>query len=194
MNATSRALFVLLFLSSAASAQKLTYEEAKARIPSQELPEFWIGGVDGLNPMHDEFFARMGPEAPAILKVAMEEGPDVAVSLHSHGSAPAVLRPAYLPMEIQEQVRRLAQQHNAMLVERNLPHGGVFEAKPEGRKVPSPFNLTSALYHISGAMACTHECPHGIVGEKMCDVTFDEILDVQLTLYEVLIRAALEGR
>ena len=43
-------------------------------------------------------------------------------------------------------------------------------------------------------MAFTHECPHGIVGEKMCDVTFDEILDVQLTLYEVMIRAALEGR
>ena len=42
--------------------------------------------------------------------------------------------------------------------------------------------------------AFTHECPHGIVGEKMCDVTFDEILDVQLTLYEVMIRAALEGR
>jgi hypothetical protein len=157
----------------------------------------WLGcyfNNDGINPMHDEFFAPMGPEAPAILKVAMEEGPDVAVSLHSHGSAPAVLRPAYLPMEIQEQVRTLAQQHNALLAERSLPHGGVFEAKPEGGKVPSPFNLTSALYHISGAMAFTHECPHGIVGEKMCDVTFDEILDVQLTLYEVMIRAALEGR
>ena len=57
-------------------------------------------------------------------------------------------------MEIQEQVRTLAQQHNALLAERSLPHG--------------------------------------IVGEKMCDVTFDEILDVQLTLYEVMIRAALE--
>ncbi len=35
----------------------------------------------GINPMHDEFFAPMGPEAPAILKVAREEGPDLAVSL-----------------------------------------------------------------------------------------------------------------
>ena len=157
----------------------------------------WLGcyfNDDGINPMHDEFFAPMGPEAPAILKVAMEEGPDMAVSLHSHGSAPAVLRPAYLPMEIQEQVRALAQQHNALLAERDLPHGGVFEAKPEGGKVPSPFNLTSALYHISGAMAFTHECPHGILGGKMCDVTFDQILDIQLTLYEVMMRAALDGR
>ncbi len=154
----------------------------------------WLGcyfNDDGINPMHDEFFAPMGPEAPAILKVAMEEGPDVAVSLHSHGSAPAVLRPAYLPMELQEQVRTLATQHNSLLAERGLPHGGLFEAKPEGGKVPSPFNLTSALYHISGATAFTHECPHGIREEKMCQVTFDEILDVQLTLYEVMMRHAL---
>lgn len=156
----------------------------------------WLGcyfNDDGINPMHDEFFAPMGPEAPAILKVAMEEGPDVAVSLHSHGSAPAVLRPAYLPMEIQEQVRTLAKQHNALLAERGLPHGGVFDAKPEGGKVPPPFNLTSALYHISGAMAFTHECPHGIDEEKSCPVTFDEILDIQLTLYEAMMRQALDG-
>jgi len=52
----------------------------------------WLGcyfNDEGINPMHYEFFAPMGPEAPAILKVALQEGPDVAVSLHSHGSAPA---------------------------------------------------------------------------------------------------------
>ena len=53
--------------------------------------------------MHDEFFAPLGPEAPAILRVAIREGPDLAVSLHSHQSAPAVLRPAYVPLEQQEQ-------------------------------------------------------------------------------------------
>ncbi|HYW78538.1 MAG TPA: M14 family zinc carboxypeptidase [Thermoguttaceae bacterium] len=157
----------------------------------------WLGcyfNDKGINPMHDEFFAPMGPEAPAILKVALEEGPDVAVSLHSHGNAPAVLRPAYVPMEIQEQVRATAMEHNALLADRGLPHGGVFEVKAEDGKVPSPFNLTSALYHISGAMAFTHECPHGIVGEKMCDVTFDEILDIQLTLYETMMRKALDDK
>ena len=157
----------------------------------------WLGcyfNNNGINPMHDEFFAPMGPEAPAILKIAMEEGPDIAVSLHSHGSAPAVLRPAYVPMEMQEQVRTLAHRHNELLAERKLPHGGVFEAKAESGEVPPTFNLTSALYHVSGAMAFTHECPHGIVDEKMCDVTFEKILDIQLTLYEVMMRAALEGR
>lgn len=156
----------------------------------------WLGcyfNDEGINPMHDEFFAPMGPEAPAILKVAREEGPDMAVSLHSHGFAPTVLRPAYLPIEMQEKVRTIAERHNALLAERGLPHGGVFEAKAEGGEVPSPFNLTSALYHVSGATAFTHECPHGIDDEKMFEVTFDEILDVQLTLYEVMMREALEG-
>jgi hypothetical protein len=123
----------------------------------------------------------------------MEEGPDVAVSLHSHGSAPAVLRPAYLPIEIQEKVLSLARQHNALLRERGLPHGGVFDAKAESGKVPSPFNLTSAIYHISGATVFTHECPHGIDDEKSCPVTFDDILDIQLTLYEVMMRQAQHG-
>ncbi len=68
----------------------------------------WMGcyfNDKGINPMHDEFLAPMSTEAPAILQVAMQEGPDLAVSLHSHGSAPALLRPAFVPLEIQEQVR-----------------------------------------------------------------------------------------
>ncbi|MHC4400261.1 MAG: M14 family zinc carboxypeptidase [Planctomycetota bacterium] len=148
----------------------------------------------GINPMHDEFFAPMGPEAPAILGVAVEEGPDLAVSLHSHGSNPAILRPAYVPMEVQEEVRRLAERYNALMAKRGLPHGGLFDVKPEDGKVPSPFNLTSALYHASGAVSFTHECPHGIAGEKWCQVTPDQILDVQLGLYEAMMRFALEQK
>jgi hypothetical protein len=145
---------------------------------------------DGINPMHDEFLAPMGPEAPAILKVALEEGPDLAVSLHSYDLAPAILRPAYVPREIQEEVRDLAQRHNQMLAERDLPHGPVFEVREESGEFPSPFNLTSALYHVSGAVSFTHETPVGAVSDdpRICSVTFEEILDIQLTLYEAMFR------
>jgi hypothetical protein len=77
----------------------------------------------GINPMHDEFFFPMGPEAPAILRVAQAEGPDLAVSLHSHENKPALLRPAYVPTETQEDVRALAERCYALLAERDLPHG-----------------------------------------------------------------------
>ena len=148
----------------------------------------------GINPMHDEFFAPMGPEAPAILRVAMEEGPDLAVSLHSHGSSPVILRPAYVPMEVQEEMRELSKQYNALMAERSLPHGSLFTAKPEEGKCPSPFNLVSAVYHVSGAAAFTHECPHGIADEKMCRVSLEQILDVQLGLYEAMLRHALRQK
>jgi hypothetical protein len=140
----------------------------------------------GINPMHDEFFAPMGPESAAFLKVAREEGPDLAVSFHSHESKPAVLRPAYVPTEAQQDIRSLAKECYALLAQRQLPCGGLWEPRPEGGKNPESFNLTSALYHVSGASSFTFECPHGIRGN--CEVTFDQILDIQLSLYEAMLQ------
>lgn len=146
----------------------------------------------GINPMHDEFFAPMGPESAACLKVAREEGPDLTVSLHSHESKPAVLRPAYIPTEVQQDIRSLAQECYALLRERQLPFGSLFEVRPEGGRNPDSFNLTSALYHISGAGSFTFECPHGIRGN--CEVTLDQILDIQLSLYEAMLQHELSKK
>jgi hypothetical protein len=142
----------------------------------------------GINPMHDEFFEPMGPEAPAILKIAREEGVDLAVSLHSHSSKPALLRPAYVTMEKQEDVRKLAVECYAILNERGLPYGSPFDTKAEGGRNPSPFNLTSAMYHVSGASSFTFECPHGLSSDRACKAGFEEILDIQLALYEAMMR------
>ena len=149
---------------------------------------------EGINPMHDEFLAPMGPEAPAILKVARDEGPDLATSLHSHEAAPAVLRPSYVTTEVQEDVRALAEEYYALLKARELPHGGPPAVQPEGGKRPAPFNLTSAIYHISGATVFTFESPHGIISEKACRVSLEQIIDIQLTLYEAMMRHGLNGK
>jgi hypothetical protein len=149
----------------------------------------------GINPMHDEFFAPMSQEAPAILRVARDEAVDLAVSLHSHQNPPAVLRPAYLPLEVQEEVRRLAERCYALYDQRKLPYQQkLFTPQGEGGKNPASFNLISALYHTSGATSFTFECPHGIRDEKACQVTFEEILDIQLSLYEAMLQNALEGK
>ena len=146
----------------------------------------------GINPMHDEFFAPMGPEAPAILNVARREGPDLAVSLHSHSTNPALLRPAYVPIEVQQSIRLLGQRYNALLKVHNLPNRKkVFEPGPEQGRRLAPFNLTSALYHISGAESFTFECPQGITDKKACPVSHDHILDIQLLLYQAMIEHAL---
>jgi hypothetical protein len=140
----------------------------------------------GVNPMHDEFFAPMGPESAAFLKLAREEGPDLIVSLHSHESKSAIYRPAYTPVEIQQDIQSLARECYALLARRQLPFGSLWETRPEGGKNPEPFNLTSALYHVSGASSFTFECSHGIRGN--CEVTLDQILDIQLSLYEAMLQ------
>ncbi len=147
---------------------------------------------NGINPMHDEFFSPMGPEAPAILKVAKEEGPDLAVSFHSHESKPAILRPAFVTTEIQEDIRALAERYYGLLGEHDLPYSGLFKVAPEGGKYPSPFNLTSAMYHISGASSFTFECPHGL--KEGCQVNFEQILDIQLLLYEEMLQYEIEKK
>jgi hypothetical protein len=148
----------------------------------------------GINPMHDEFFDPMSAEAPAIIKVAQREAPDLAVSLHSHGSKPALLRPAYLTMEVQEAVRELAEVYYGLMSQRGLPRGQPFTPSAEGGRIPSPFNLTSALYHVSGARSFTFECPHGLSDKSSCHVDLDQILDIQLTLYEAMMRFELQRK
>ncbi|HOX03807.1 MAG TPA: heparinase II/III family protein [Candidatus Paceibacterota bacterium] len=146
----------------------------------------------GINPMHDEFFAPMSTEAPAILDVAREEAPDLAVSLHSHSAPPALLRPAYVPIEIQEAVLDVAQRCYALMDQRGLPHGRPFAAEAERGRDPAAFNLTSALHHVSGAVSFTFECPHGLSSATACNATLEQILDMQLSLYEAMIRFALD--
>jgi len=148
----------------------------------------------GINPMHDEFLAPMGPEAPSILRLARDEGPDLAVSLHSHENNPAVLRPAYESLDAQNQVRELANLVYSTLERRGLPRSGVFKVGEEGGETRDPFNLVSALYHISGAPSFTFECPHGLVDDTSCQVELTQILDIQLALYESMIRFALEQK
>jgi len=146
----------------------------------------------GVNPMHDEFFAPMSSEASAILRVAREEAPDCAVSLHSHDYPPEVLRPSYLPLEAQEEVRRLAERYSKRLADLELPHKVAFQPESARENPPPPFNLTSALYHVSGAIAFTFECPHGLREERSCRVSPDQILDIQLALYECMMRHVLQ--
>jgi len=64
----------------------------------------------------------MSTEAPAILRVAMDEGPDLTVSLHSCAWDPAILRPAYMPVAIQKDVADVAARYYALLERRGLTH------------------------------------------------------------------------
>jgi hypothetical protein len=58
-----------------------------------------------------------------------------------------------------------------------------------------PFSLISAVYHSSGALPFTFECPHGVKDgwepRDECEINFGDIVDIQLTLYEAMLEHAL---
>jgi hypothetical protein len=153
---------------------------------------------DGVNLMHDDFFLPMARETEVILRLARREAPDMAVSLHSHEQPPVVLQASYVPVFMKERIRDLSARLKIRYAQQGLPYGSVVGPQADDPR-PGPrssFNLTSALHHVSGAMAFTFECSHGSVSEKSPTplVSHAQILDIQLTLYDEMLGFALENR
>ena len=98
-----------------------------------------------------------------------------------------------------KKIADLAAQYYALLESRGLTHNKdslAPMAEGAGKGPLDPFNLISAIYHISGSSAFTLECPHGVLGDKPCHVTLDQIVDIQLSLYEAMMthELALKGQ
>lgn len=151
---------------------------------------------DGVNIMHDEFFFPMAEETKAIMKIARDEAPDIAVSLHSCSCRPFIIQNNHAPLFLRQRLVELSGQLNQRYIQMDLPH------MPEDWKLnlnvdekSSPpkrsFNLSSALHHVSGAMAFTFESPHGTLESP---ATYDQIVDVQLVLYEEMFRYIIDNR
>ena len=178
-------LLAVLCLTAAAHGQTMTYQQAKQRLKPRQLPEFWVGDVADLGARFEKL---------------------------SHGKVTTLAkspggRPLYLVTYGQrEEVRHRAnfnsavggQDPSAYMDKQARKKPVVYFIGPvHGQEVeglPSPFNLNSAVYHISGAAAFTFECAHGLADPKHCQVSLDEILDIQLTLYEGILRFALDTK
>jgi hypothetical protein len=147
---------------------------------------------DGINMMHDEFFNPMAEETKAIMRVAQEEAPDYIAVLHSHGNAPAVLQAAYVPRYIKTRIREFSHQLADRYEGEGLPNHRLPEPEEDGLKFPPPsFNLTSAIHHVCGGMSFTFECSHGLKEPEYPQVSHDQILNIQLILYDELLKFAL---
>ncbi len=169
---------------------------AKRRHPMKDDVGF-LGAYfnnDGINPMHDEFFSPMAEETKALLRVAREEAPDYILNLHSHGSAPAILPTSYVPHSTKVSAARFAERLMKRYREAGLPAGRPPQIFEDGTKFPPPsFNLTSALHHVCGGVSTLFECPHGLKEPQYPDVTHEQILDLELMLFEELLAFALES-
>jgi len=156
---------------------------------------------EGVNLMHDDFFAPMAEETKAILHIARSEAPDMTVSLHSHENKPRILQASYEPWFIKQRIDSLTRQVNQSYLDKGLPGvpsdwlGGP-EVEDESAPPRTSFNLISALHHVSGTMAFTFECSHGSISERFPEplVSYEDILDIQLILYEEILDYVLENR
>ena len=156
---------------------------------------------NGINVMQDEYFSPMAEETKAILELARTEAPDIAVSLHSHENRPVILQPAYVAMFMKERVHELATSLNQRYEKAGLaywPSDWFWSPSADDQDSPpkTTFNLISAMHHISGTMAFTFECSHGSISEDKPEpiVDYDNILSIQLTLYDEMFDYILNNR
>jgi len=156
---------------------------------------------DGINMMHDDFFHPMADETKAILDIARKEAPDMAVSLHSHETPPAIYNPSYTAWFMKKRVYDLEKRLNNRYKKERLPFNpDKLLRKPvlEDEKFPpkTSFNLPCALHNISGTMAFTHECNDGTISDKIPEpfVTYNDLLDIELILFDEMLDYALQER
>ncbi len=156
---------------------------------------------DGINMMHDDFFSPMADETRAILEIARSEAPDITVSLHSFELISRIIPTYYVPWFMKEQVTDLTRQLNDSYKLSGLPcvpDKNIMDPVVEDINAPAKtsFNLVSALHHISGTMPFVFECSHGSLNAEMSEpfVTYSDILDFQLILYEKMLDYILEIR
>jgi hypothetical protein len=155
---------------------------------------------DGINIMQDEYFAPMAKETAAILEIARAEAPDITVSLHSHENRPMILQPSYTAMFMKQRVHDLGIQLDKRYKDAGIApsEDWYWEVQADDPKFPpkTTFNLISALHHISGTMAFTFECSHGSVSDRRPEqlVDYDDIVDIELTLYDEMFDYILKNR
>ena len=139
----------------------------------------------GVNLMHDAWHAPMSATTAGLLKLMADEAPDMVLNLHGHGSPPAVLRAAYVPVAVKEQIEVFARHAYARLEAAGIPQASVptvTDDGPQGEPAPS-LNLTSMCYHAGAALPMTFESPQGLRDGR---VAFDypTILRLHLVLFE----------
>ncbi len=161
----------------------------------------YLGGYfndSGINLMHDDWFGHMAPENQAILDLTKREAADYALCLHSHGSEPELFSTDYADPACREKAadlserlfpifEKLGQKLNHI---RREPRAAA--SRPSrGDRAPSPFNLQSAIHHSCGATVVLYESPAGL--RHFDPVSHDDILDLQMILFEELLAYAAES-
>ena len=148
---------------------------------------------DGVNLIHDNFFAPMAEETRALMKLIDEEAPECVVGLHGgSNSTNELLQPDYVPLYIKEGVYNLACATAAL----EEAHGYKTKVNPVKDTVPGfpppSFNLTTAIYHICGAVTSTYESNEGLCEKNAFGA--EEILIRHYCLFAAMFNCGWEAK
>lgn len=171
------------------------WPECKAVHPIKEASGF-LGSYfndDGVNFMHDNFFAPMARETSALLELVDQEAVDFSVDLHGGANTPIHFVPIhYLPqftMQRQQKFNRLLSNGYAT---KGLPFYEVNQVVVDEGNYPYPsINLTTAIHHACGGMSMTFESNMGLDAPGL-KLTPEEILDSHFVLFEECFRFVLD--
>ncbi len=160
-----------------------------------EKVEF-LGGYyndGGVNIDLDDFFSEtMAPESRCLLNLVRDETPDISIILHSHNPGPWIASPnLQIPAGMQYRQAEIG----AIVADRHRREGlrpRWHPGKVSQEGYFSAINLPVALHYASGTLPLAFEFPHGL--DEGQPYTFDEILDIGLTLFEEIIRFAVTWR
>ncbi len=157
----------------------------------------FLGGYyndDGINLMHDNFFHPMARETQALLDLAEEEKP--AIALHLHGGTNSIadlLQTAYVPRESGEAIRRLALRCDAAARQEGLYFTVRDVPEKESGDTPPSFNLPSAMHHVCGCVSAVFESNEHICDQPGEKQNHAQVMRSHMILFEQAMRMILEG-
>ncbi|HNS32534.1 MAG TPA: M14 family zinc carboxypeptidase [bacterium] len=147
----------------------------------------------GVNIDIDDFFSeKKAPESQALINLVLDETPDMFIVLHSHNPGPWIASPNAL-IHSDYQWRQI--EIGAIVADRHRREGlrPAWHPRTHGQEgYFTTVNLPTALHFVSGALPLAFEFPHGLAEGK--PYTFNEILDIGLTLFEEILRFAVNWR
>ncbi|RKN83982.1 M14 family zinc carboxypeptidase [Paenibacillus ginsengarvi] len=156
-----------------------------------------LGGYfndDGINLMHDNFFAPMAKETRGLMELIDRESADATVLLHGgSNSVNHILPTQYVPPSVADKLNRLVDRVHAGYQAKGIPfrplHG---RGTDEQHGFPPSFNLTSALHHASGGLSMTFESNMALDAPGV-RYSYEDMLEGHYILFEELLRFMEDG-
>jgi hypothetical protein len=162
----------------------MTHPDCK-RLHPMPLDCKWLGGYfndDGVNIQADcEFSGFLAEETRALCRLVAAEAPEAVANMHSHSTGPVMFY-TDTPFATAVDVRRA---QVSEVCYRRLAEKGLRPLSPyRYRSSEGHFALDGMFHYLSGCLPIVCESPHGVASLPF---TREEILEVQMTFYEVFL-------